>query len=204
MTRHNNCPYLWGTALLFIALLAIGIFAATTVHADIAPPEQPPGSNISPGSDTQTQVAMASERVVIEVQPAPNSNLAIGKVTADFNLRNTGPAPETMQVRFPLADPSGMGDRSGTFPEVVGFAASVGGNPLSTTVITTPNPQGDGDPVRWAAFDVTFPPAQDLAINVTYSITSTGYPPSARFAYVLETGAGWNGPIGSADVIVRL
>jgi hypothetical protein len=147
---------------------------------------------------------MASERVVIEVQPAPSPDFAIGKVTADFNMRNTGSAPETMQVRFPLADPSGMGDRSGRFPEVVGFAVSAGGTSLPTTVITTTNPQGDGDPVRWAAFDVTFPPDQDLAINVTYSITSTGYSPSARFAYVLETGAGWNGPIGSADVIVRL
>jgi hypothetical protein len=147
---------------------------------------------------------MASEEVVIEVEAAPEKDEAIGRVSAHFNMRNNGSAPEAMQVRFPLADPRGGGSGMGDFPEVTGFTASLGDKPLPTTVITTANPLGRGEPVRWAAFDVTFPPGEETVIRTSYVITSTGYAPHARFGYVMETGAGWQGPIGSADVIVRL
>jgi tetratricopeptide (TPR) repeat protein len=39
---------------------------------------------------------------------------------------------------------------------------------------------------------------------VTYTVNGQGMYPYEAFKYVLETGAGWNGTIGSADVIVRL
>src|SRR5207249_10117868 len=85
------------------------------------------------------------------------------------------------------------------------FNATVGGQPVATTVISTTNPQGgDAPPIPWAAFDVTFPTGQDLHLGMTYTITPTGYLPEARFAYVLETGAGWRDTIGSADIVVRL
>jgi hypothetical protein len=147
---------------------------------------------------------MAQEEVLIEVEAAPEKDEAIGRVTARFNMRNNSAAPEAMQVRFPLADPRGGGSGMGDFPEVTGFTASLGDSPLPTTVITTANPTGRGEPVRWAAFDVTFPPGEETVIRTNYIITSTGYPPQARFGYVMETGAGWQGPIGSADIIVRL
>jgi tetratricopeptide (TPR) repeat protein len=41
-------------------------------------------------------------------------------------------------------------------------------------------------------------------IRVSYLLEATGYSPFAAFYYLLETGAGWKGPIGSADLIVRL
>ena len=184
------------------ALCLTALALAATARADVAPPEMAPGSNISPGS--QTQVVMSTERVVIEVQPAEES--AIGKVKGDFVMRNTGPSEEQLKVRFPLGDPIGGGNAR-DFPTVENFAVSVGGNILLTTVITTPNPLanlGQTEPVKWAAFDVKFPAGQDVTINVTYTIKATGYPPSARFAYVLETGAGWKDAIGSADIVLRL
>src|SRR5690606_26879186 len=60
------------------------------------------------------------------------------------------------------------------------------------------------DEIPWAVFDVTFPPNQDVMIEVTYDVEGFGYYPYEVFKYVLETGAGWNGTIGSADVILRL
>ena len=39
---------------------------------------------------------------------------------------------------------------------------------------------------------------------MSYTVNGYGYYPQIAFDYVLETGAGWNGTIGSADIIVDL
>ena len=44
---------------------------------------------------------------------------------------------------------------------------------------------------------------QDVTIEVAYTVNGYGYYPYDVFKYILETGAGWNGTIGIADVIVR-
>jgi hypothetical protein len=184
-----------------ITVLCIVAFAlAGSAWADIAPPEQAPGSSISPGG--QTQVVMAAERVVIEVQPFEET--AHGKVTADFLMRNTGTSDELLNVRFPL---SWRGSASGDFSTVEDFAAQVGGSVLTTTVITSTDPlasAGQTEPMKWVAFDVKFPAGQDTTVKVTYNIKAVGFPPSARFAYMLETGAGWKDSIGLADIVLRL
>jgi tetratricopeptide (TPR) repeat protein len=56
----------------------------------------------------------------------------------------------------------------------------------------------------WAAFDVTFPVGQDVLILVEYTTQAYGYEPYMALRYVLETGAGWKGTIGTADIVVRL
>lgn len=186
-------------ALLFALTLSSGAWA------DVAPPEQPPGSNISPNGQGQTQVVMSAESIIIEVRPSMDTATATAKVMGDFVMRNTGTAAEAMAVRFPLGDPGGKGSGFGQFPSVENFAVQVSGEVVPTSVITTPNPlPGQTEPLKWAVFDVNFPPGQDTAINVTYNIMATGYPPSARFTYVLETGAGWKDTIGSADITLRL
>ncbi len=155
-------------------LLALGF--ATAAWADVTPPEQPPGSNISPDGQGQTQVVMSAERILIEVQPSADT--ATAKVTGDFVMRNAGSAAEAMMVRFPLGDPSGRGSAFSEFPTVENFAVQIAGSVLPTTVFTTPNPlaeQGLTEPVKWAAFDVTFPPGQDVTIGVTYNIRAVSY-----------------------------
>jgi hypothetical protein len=203
MTRRSS--------LTLIVLLAGALLVAAPVRADVAPPNQPPGSSISPGG--QTQVRMVSERVVLTVQGLPTGDqrpqlagdAARAQVRADFQMRNLGQVDERMQVRFPLQDPSGESSGFSKYPEVQGFSALIDGRPVATTVITSTNPQGgDAPPVRWAAFDVTFPVGRDVPIGVAYTIAPTGYFPAARFAYVLETGAGWRDTIGSTDLIVQL
>src|SRR5262245_22601535 len=112
----------WAFGLACACLLAFAIMHAA--RADIAPPDQPPGSNIGPGG--QTQVRMQAERVVLDVRSrAPGStgaqtqlagDLAEAQVSGDFGMRNLGAADEQMQVRFPLSDPSGRSSGFGEYP----------------------------------------------------------------------------------------
>jgi hypothetical protein len=201
----------WLAIGVLVSLIAT-LLHAPVAHADIAPPKMPPGSNINPADETQVQ--MRAERIVITVsalQPASTNSMNLvgdyvhAQVDGWFQMRNTGKAAESMQVRFPLADPSGMGNGFGAYPEVLNFQAWVDGQIASSSVITLPNPQDERQPaLRWAAFDVTFPVTRNVMISVSYSISPTGYVPEAQFAYVLSTGAGWKGPIGKVDIILRL
>ncbi|MDP2956299.1 MAG: hypothetical protein Q8N53_07750, partial [Longimicrobiales bacterium] len=191
----------------FVCLLAACLALAAPALADVGPPLQPPGSSIAPGGGTRVQ--MVAERVVLEVLPPPEAGLV--RVRAVFTMRNPGDDEERMAVRFPLEDLSGMGDGYRPFPRLVGFVAAADGWPVATRVVEEPGQVDGGEPVSWAVFDVAFPPGEDVEIDVTYETQLTGYhdpemtgydPAIAH--YILETGAGWDGPIGSADLILRL
>lgn len=186
-------------------------FTAKPGFADVAPPEQPPGSNLAPG-DEATQVQMLSERVLMEVQTAPWPGVSLSsavrdwaKVTATFTMFNHSQVDETMQVRFPLTNPEGWGDGRGEYPEIEDIRVWVDGVRVTTTRVTTPAPRGDDDPpIVWAGFDVTFPADEQVEIEVRYSQRATGYHPQSVFTYILETGAGWKDAIGSGELIVRV
>ena len=151
---------------------------------------------------------MAAERVVIEVlrvKGRRDTNLPIANVTALFTMRNVGDTAERLAVRFPLTDPSGQGDGWGRHPEIERVAVAVNNRPVAVRVITMTNPyDAASPPVKWAVFNATFPPGRDVQITVEYILQSTGYPPYGRFKYILETGAGWDGPIGSVEFILKL
>ncbi len=209
-----QCPirrFTLGLAFCLISALFFG--GVRPVLADMAPPEQPPGSAISPNG--LTQVRMQSERIVLDVQPllatpiaetGSQFDLAMqAQVSGRFTMRNLGTTEEQMQARFPLGDPRGNSDGYSHYPQVQNFAVQIDGMPRATTVISVTNPQGsDAPPVEWVAFDVAFPVDQDVIVDITYTITPTDLMPYGRFAYVLQTGAGWRDTIGSAEVIVRL
>jgi hypothetical protein len=203
--------YRQGFASLVILLIGVFTFASAAL-ADVAPPAQPPGSNIGPGETTRVQ--MLAETVDVTVRPLAYTGephlvdqTATAKMNASFTLRNLGTTVERMQVRFPLMDPSGMGDGFGRYPEIQDIQIRVNEKPVSTKRITTPTPNtwdNNAPPIAWAAFDVTFPPGKNVAIDVSYPLKPTGYYPVAEIKYILETGAGWSGPIGSADIILHL
>jgi hypothetical protein len=201
-----------GLCLLFLALGILFFFPGQPARADIAPPSAPPGSNISPGDSTQVQ--MLAETVQIIVQPVTYQSrprlaaeFAQANVKASFTMRNQGESDEQMQVRFPLMDPSGTGDGFGHYPEIQSIQVRVNEKPVGTSRITTPTPNTwdqNAPPIAWAAFNVDFPVGRKISINVQYNLQPTGYFPVADFVYVLETGAGWFGPIGSADFVLSL
>ncbi len=198
-------------AVFTLVLLVLAVH--TPARADIAPPLQPPGSNITPAS--VTQVAMAAEHVELTIASAPvptdrHHSLAGGlthaRVSATFTMTNRGAANERIAVRFPLNTPSGESDGFGRYPDIQGFAASINGRDVLTRVIRNEAFQPKrGDPViNWAVFDVTFLAQQDTIIGVSYTLSATGYSPEAAFNYVLQTGAGWRDAIGEATIVVRL
>lgn len=189
--------------LCVLALLFVLLAFPSNVRADIAPPIYPPGSNPQPGTEF-TQVRMAAETVIIEVQKdiTPESLESLGRahVTADFTMRNLGTADERMAVRFPIAGNDGRGG----YPEISDLQIKVNGK---QTLYRRTNYKDDNYPngdIPWAEFDVTFPARQDVPIRVSYELQGSGYYPFTAFYYVLETGAGWKATIGSADVILRL
>ena len=210
------------TSLRFIPIMLAVIAAcvylcvALPAYADVAPPNQPPGSNITPGANT-TNVAMASEYVLIEIEARKpitgtrdnlSGNIAQARVTATFTMTNRGGKAEKMAVRFPLGNPSGESDGFFEYPEVRSFKASVDGKPARSKTVRQPGTGGanrsDAEDVNWAAFDVSFAPKKDVVIQVSYVLSATGYQPEASFYYILETGAGWRDKIGQADIVVRL
>jgi len=185
-----------------IVLLVCAMFALpSAVRADIAPPINPPGSNLQPGTDV-TQVRMAAETVLIDVKndTTPDS-LGSAAVTADFTMHNLGTQDESMAVRFPISAHNG----SDPDPELItDLVVKVNGKPVPTRQASYPEPRYPNPDVPWAEFQVGFPAGQDVEIEVTYGLKGSGYPPYTAYYYFLETGAGWKDTIGSADIILRL
>jgi len=199
---------------VLVILIAAFIFnPVSSVLADAAPPEQPPGSLLDPGKNTTTKVQMVSEKVTIQVGNVASfyyfdrsNNIVNAEVSASFFLQNQGQKDEKMQARFPLTNFSGYGDGYGRFPEIQNFRVWVNQVEKKWVITETPNlyPNKVYFPIKWASFDVTFPVGKQVQIDVTYQMQSTGYLPQARFDYILETGAGWFGPIGSGEIILTL
>jgi hypothetical protein len=197
-SRHRLIAFIVATSNLLATPLS--------ARADVAPPEQPPGNTIAPTADTA--VVMSSERVVIDVQLRPGAGNAqrglvdsasLGRVTAVFTMTNPGPVNETMMTRFPLG---GANDGFYDYPLVQGFAVSVNGKPVSHTL--SASKLETESQLMWAHFHTTYPPGARTVISVSYVLSPTGYFPVASYGYVFSTGAAWSGPIGSAELIVRL
>ncbi len=203
-------------ALVCGMLAAIWSGTLRVARADIAPPEQPPGSSLAPDAEI-TQVVMVSEEVLLLVQPTPwNGALSAeeegrgvtrdwAKVEAHFVMRNAGAQSEQMAVRFPLSAPLYYESSPN---EIHGLTVRVDGRPAATRRIEAPFGGGgitEDSPIGWGVFDVDFPVGAEVRIDVEYPLRATGYAnQESRFVYVLGTGAGWRGAIGQADIGLRL
>lgn len=195
--------------LLLLIALVLASMVAQPALADVAPPETVPGSNLNPGVES-TQVRMVAETVTLIVSEDPaDERGAVARTEAVFTMRNLGTSAETMLARFPLSFFNGNSDGFGDFPEIESIAVKVNGKTVPTRREVQPfldsqsSFQERGD-IPWAVFEVTFPPNEDVIIEVVYDVEGFGYYPYEVFKYVLETGAGWNGTIGSADIILHL
>jgi hypothetical protein len=189
---------------LLIVLAGVGPFDA---HADIAPPEQPPGSSIAP--DEMTNVTMLAEVVEITIVPLAGrgsdfAERVQAKIKASFEMRNTGEDNEIMDVRFPLEPLSGWGDGWGRYPRIEDIQIRVDERLVDAEVIELAPESSSGESVGWAVFEVRFPAGKKVHVDVTYTLNPTGYFPIVEFYYLLETGAGWKGPIGSAEILMQL
>lgn len=196
--------------ILFAILILLASFLTSeAAHADVAPPEAPPGTTLLPG-ESATKVRMAAETVTLSISKDPaDAKNAIARTEAVFTMRNLGAAEEKMDVRFPLSFFNGNSDGYGNFPEIDSIEVKVDGKSISIRREIQPFTASEysypeRDELPWAVFEVTFPPNRDVVIEVAYDVNGFGYYPYETFKYILETGAGWNGTIGSAEIIVRL
>jgi hypothetical protein len=185
-------------AIIFLTIVLLALPSA--VQADVAPPINPPGSNLQPGTES-TQVRMVAETVLVDVQKDLDlRSLGSAMITADFTMRNLGNDSESMAVRFPIAAQNGRFE----YPEIADLKISVAGKKIEYRRTSFPDEVYPGQMVPWAEFDITFPPGQDVPIQVKYQLKGSGYAPYTAFYYILESGAGWKDTIGSADIILRL
>jgi hypothetical protein len=178
-------------------MLILSLSFPSNASADISPPYNPPGVNPEPGAES-TQVRMVAETVTIEVRN--EGELGRARVTADFRMRNLGSETERLAVRFPIASNNGRGE----FPEITNLSIKLDESRLDYRRVDYPDIEYANDEVPWAEFDVTFPPAKDVALQLAYDLEGSGYDPYTAFYYILHTGAGWKDTIGSAEVILRL
>jgi hypothetical protein len=188
-----------GMSLLIFATL-ISLSLPSIALADVAPPQQPPGFNPEPGAEG-TQVRMLDEIVTIEVlgvDPPQAHFIAV------FTMRNLGSDAEDMAVRFPLSADTGWCNRI----EIENIRIKV--QDQNTVYQRTLTPESlcgaDAESAPWAEFSVNFPPGEDVKISVSYDLdgTSYDYETYTNFYYILATGAGWNGTIGSGEIILHL
>jgi len=208
--------------LPWLVLAIIILIPLSPAYADAAPGAAPGVGGLTPFQYRSTEVQMTYERVEMELQSIPNPddpgypNEEVS-VTAWFVLHNTGNADEQLQVIFPIDDLdicnnsiSVLGKRDvepSTYNIKKGsFTVSVNGTPEATMDVMTVHPYAYVDPIcakaqfKWAGFNVTFPVDQDVVIRVQYIMEN----PGDNIIYFLETGAGWKGPIGHADIVFHL
>ncbi len=184
-----------------ITLSALFLLALSSAEAaDIAPPQHPPGVNPEPGNEI-TQVRMLAETVVLDV---PLADPPIAHVRADFTMHNLGNSTENMVVSFPLSSDDG----SCHMNEIKNVKIKANGR--STTYRRVESPAticGSENAISVSVeFDVSFPAGEDVGITVSYDLdgTSYEYETYTNFYYILATGAGWKGTIGSGEIILRM
>lgn len=200
---------------LFMVFLLIGLSAGKqqTVYADMAPPPDPEIGGLFPFQDTEVQ--MVYERVEMELEffqseMTPDRDANRITVNAYFLMKNQGEVDESMQAVFPLSlSPFCFGvttDTSGdsfTYYDInlESFQVSIDGNSVPSSIIRT-NYNGCND-FPWGAFDVEFPVAKEVLVKVSFVMETLDLDAIQSLDYVLLTGAGWSGPIGSGYIIMK-
>lgn len=201
-------------SVILTVILVVLIIPVQPVRADIAPPPAPGLGGLRPFTYQSTEVQLVYERVELTLHTLipPNDYGWVQEqidATAWFVLHNTGGKDEEMKAAFPLGNlnrcvtharetPGNWGlQEAYIIPE--SFKVSKDGAALETQITEI----AGIDCVGWATFDVHFPVNKDVLIKVDYSMQTNGRGRDLLFQYVLETGAGWKGPIKQAYIIVR-
>lgn len=205
--------------IALVLLFLILFIPARSAHADVAPPPAPLLTGLEPFQYQDTQVQMVYERVELEVQgyqlpDYPPANNQVW-VKASFVMRKQGKVSESMQSIFPLQTLTecgyGIADNytyTAYYTNSDSFEITVNGVTVPTQEVITPHPYKDKLPeacaeMHWIGFDVTFPPDTDVVITVSYLMGIQGVDGMQNIDYVLETGAGWYGPIERAYIVAK-
>jgi hypothetical protein len=220
---------LWVCGLVLVSFW-VSLLVSSPVRADVGvQPILPGGSSIQP--EEETPIQMAAERVKMTVRPATEADNAViqlnpdayglqfqpvwfqamADVEADFAMKNPTTETVSMTAWFPLASAlENVGwelNPDEIVPRIESFQVMAGGDSVDYTVSELPNPKGEDKPLLpWASFPITFPASQETNIHVSYTLPLQPYPKGDEMAlyYIFQTGAGWAGPIGQAELILNL
>lgn len=219
---HHAALHKIASLVGYMVGVALFLWLAEPALADVGPaPIAPPGSSLQP--DSQTPIRMAAESVSLNIRASSADDQAllplspasaqwstdwlpaVAEVRADFRLLNPTANSITMKVWFPLsADLKG----EPLWLSVGDFQVEVAGQAVGYEEVELPNPGGADQPaLPWASFQVVFPSGQETVIRVTYLLpaqTTPGDQVGMEFAYIFQTGAGWDRPIGLAELFVSL
>jgi hypothetical protein len=215
MSKKNQLSFIIGFLLL------VFVIPTSRSLADVAPPQPPVGSDISPGNEL-TQVRMVSEYVVLSIHSDPDYPWGRADITATFNMFNTGEEDEYMRVRYPMhhniqeLDVFEIEEGCGVYPgtPVKDLQVWVDDEPVAVDVEyeTTIDYEASNREEReitmdipcWGHFNVYFPAQKPVKIDVSYHVS--GYERGSggtNFDYIIGTGAGWKDTIGSATIVAR-
>jgi hypothetical protein len=218
--QKNFLAIIIGTIVLSFL---VSLSPIDNVIADAAPEPGGVATNLSPNPN-QTQVRMESETVQIDIAEQSDYWNGHAIVTATFYMRNLGDETEEMKVRFPMNSSdyrlwweAEYGEEfcgfPTKFPSIDDVHIKVNDENLDYTISTkTFNEHAalfdEGEDLTrncWAHFDVTFPPNEQVVIQVQYKVGGYKWDPHLiSYKYVLQTGSGWDGTIGSADISINL
>ncbi|MEA3377176.1 MAG: hypothetical protein U9R72_13380 [Chloroflexota bacterium] len=197
---------------LAICVLVVSHHFPSPALADIGPVWTAQGAGVAPGEEP-TDVQMVSETVMVTVEPLePPSDEALiwmhqlvtTHVEATFQMRNQGSEAEELEVWFPLTTGAEYGETVPYPGQAENFEAWVDGEPVEIEEAPGRDLLGFRDEVPWAKWPVTFPAGEDVELRVTYDTHPVEWGGWAVGYYILETGAGWRGPIGEGSVTFRL
>lgn len=149
----------------------------------------------------ETRVRMASEDIVLEQR----GRARLWHVTAHYVFENPTDAEVALHMGFPEARCRDVGADNclggGEFREL---STTVRGVAVTTHVGRVSRTARMGDVLgRVHLFDVTFAPRERVEILHTYNYHPSSSGSDVQVQFVTRTGAGWNGPIGSARFTVR-
>jgi hypothetical protein len=202
--------------IAFVVLIVASLFVPTrSVHADVAPPPAPQIGGLEPFQYQTTNVQMVYERVEMEIQSFTQFDEEYThtesrvRVNAYFTMHNNGNSPESMQAIFPMesftCEAAGSMGNSYTYYQVNqdSFDVVVDGADIPIHKVVTEHPHKGCPQMTWAGFDVSFPIDEDVVIRVQYVMESMGADSMQNIEYILETGAGWAGPIKRGYVVIK-
>jgi hypothetical protein len=220
--------YLITGYILMVSILILLI--PSTVRADVGVrPILPGGSNIQP--EDETPIQMAGEVVTMDVRPATEADNNIiqlnpnayglqtqpvwypmvAEVQAVFTMTNPTSDNVSLTAWFPLASAietlNWELNPDETVPRIASFHVMADGQPIDYSLSELPNPKGSDKPLLpWASFSIAFSAGKDTSIQVSYLLPLQTSVKGSELAlyYIFQTGAGWAGPIGSAELILNL
>jgi hypothetical protein len=230
MDNPSRFSYIFLATCLVLAGIVLVLLSPAPVHADVGvQPVLPGGSNIEP--EGQIPIQMSSELVTMNVRSATETDntiihlnpqtygiqykpiwySAVAEVTAEFTMTNPTSDSVSLTAWFPLASAldsvSWQLNPDESPPYIASFHVTVDGNSLDYSVSELPNPKGADKPqLPWASFPVTFLAGKVTHIQVRYLLPLAQAIKGNALAlyYVFQTGAGWAGPIGQAELVLNL